>query len=68
MDVIDEAPLAADLHDGYPLAVLGLQCRIAVDRDLTQLEAKLVARRIDDAAGCLAEMAARRAIEDDLSH
>jgi hypothetical protein len=64
--VIREPPPSRDLDDGNPLAVLRLERRIAVDLDLTQREAELVASLIDDAAGCLAEMAARRAVERDL--
>ena len=65
MHVVDEAPLAADLDDGDPLAVLRLELRDAVDRDLAQLEAELVARGVDNAAGRLTEMAARRGVERD---
>jgi hypothetical protein len=66
--VVREALLPADLDDGDPLAVLRLQRRIAVDRDLAQLEAELVPRRVDDAAGCLTEMAARRGVENDFGY
>ena len=68
MDVIDEAAPAVDLHDRDPLPVRRLELGIAVDRDLPQLEAELVARRGDDAAGRLAEMAARRSEEDDVGY
>jgi hypothetical protein len=65
MHVVREAAAPRDLDDGNPLAVLGLELRIAVDRDLAQLEAELVAGRIDDATGRLTQMAARRAVERD---
>jgi len=65
MDVVDEPTLPGDLDDGDPLAVLRLERRVAVDLDLTQLEAELVARLEHDAAGCLTEMAARRGVESD---
>jgi hypothetical protein len=68
MDVMDEAPPAVDLHDRDPLPVRRLELGVAVDRHLAQLEAELVARRGDDAAGRLAEMAARRGEEDDVAY
>ena len=68
MDVIDEAAPAVDLHDRDPLPVRRLELGIAVDRDLPQLEAELVARRGDDAAGRLAEVAARRREENDFGY
>jgi len=66
MHVVDEAPLARDLDDRDPLAVFRLELWTAVDRDLAQLKAELVARRVDDAAGCLAQVAARRGVERNL--
>ena len=66
MHVVGEASAPRDLDDGNPLAVLRLELRIAVDRDLTQLEAELVARRVHDAAGRHAEMAARPGVKRDL--
>ena len=68
MDVVDEAPTAADLHDRDPLSVLGFEVGVAVDLDLAQLEAELVASRRDDALGRRAEVAARRGEEDDLGY
>jgi hypothetical protein len=66
MDVVDETPPAVDLDDRDPLPVRRLELGVAVDRDLSQVEAELVARGADDAAGGLAEMTARRGVEDDL--
>jgi hypothetical protein len=66
--VMDEAAPAVDLDDRDPLAVRGLERGIAVDRNLPQLEAQLVSRRGDDAAGRLAEMATRGAVENDLRY
>jgi hypothetical protein len=66
--VVDEAPLPVDLDDRDPLPVLGLEGRVAVDRDLAELEAELVARGVDDAACRLAEVAARRGVEDDFGY
>jgi hypothetical protein len=68
VDVVHEAAAAVDLDDGDPLPVTGLERGIAVDRDLAQVEAELVTRRRDDAAGRLAEVAARRGVEDDLGY
>jgi hypothetical protein len=66
--VVDETAPAVDLDHRDPLAVGGLELVVAVDRDLPQLEAELVARRRDDAPGRLAEVAARRGEEDDLRY
>jgi hypothetical protein len=68
MDVVDEAAPAVDLHDRDPLAVGGLELGIAVDLDLSQLEAELVACSGDDPPGRLAEVAARRGEENDLGY
>ena len=68
MHVVDEAPSRVDLDDRDPLPVLGLELLVAVDRDLTELEAELVARSADDPPGRLAEMAAGRRVEDDLGY
>ena len=68
MHVVRETPPPVDLDDRDPLAVLGLETGIAVDRDLPQLEAELVPCSGDDAPGRLAEMAARRGIEDDFGY
>jgi hypothetical protein len=66
--VVDEAAPAVDLDDRDPLAVLVLERGVAVDRNLAQLEAELVLRGSDDAAGRRAEMAASRGEEDDLRY
>jgi hypothetical protein len=66
--VVRETPPPVDLDDRDPLAVLGLEAGIAVDHDLLQLEAELVLRRADDAPGRLAQMAARRGVEDDFGY
>jgi hypothetical protein len=68
MDVVDEAPAAADLDDRDPLAVRRLERGIAVDRDLPQLEAKLVAGGLDYTPSRCAEVAARRRVEDDFGY
>jgi len=66
--VVRETRPPVDLDDRDPLAVLRLETGIPVDRDLLQLEAELVPCRGDDAPGRLAEMAARRGIEDDFGY
>jgi hypothetical protein len=68
VDEVDETPPAVDLDDRDPFPVLDLERRIAVDPYLTQLEAELVPRRADDAAGGLAQMAAHRGVEDDFCY
>ena len=68
MHVVGETPPPVDLDDRDPLAVLRLETGIPVDRDLLQLEAELVPCSGDDAPGRLAEMAARRGIEDDFGY
>jgi hypothetical protein len=66
--VIDETPPAVDLHNRDPFAVRGLELGIAVDRDLSELEAELVVCRADDAPGRRAEVAAGCGEDDDLSY
>jgi hypothetical protein len=66
--VVDETAAAVDLHHRDPLAVRGLELGVAVDRDLAQLEAELVARSRDDAPGRRAEMAARRGEDNDVGY
>ena len=68
MHVVRETPPPVDLDDRDPLAVCRLELRIAVDRDLTQLEAELGLHLRDDAPGRLAEVAAGRGEEDDLGY
>jgi hypothetical protein len=66
--VVREAPPSVDLDDRDPLAVLGLETGIAVDRDLLQLEAELFLRGADDAPSRRAQMAAGGRVEDDLGY
>jgi hypothetical protein len=68
MHVVDEAPPPVDLDDRDPLAILGFELGITVDDDLAQVEAELVVRLGDDATRRLAEMAARRGVEDDVGY
>ena len=66
--MVDEAPVALDLDDRDPLAVRGLELGVAVDLDLAQLEAELVACSRHDTPGCRAEVAARRGEEGDFGY
>src|SRR5512135_827811 len=68
MHVVREAPPSVDLHDRDPLPELRLELGVAVDRDLAQLEAELVARSAHHPPGRLAQVAARRGVEDDLGY
>lgn len=45
LDVVGETALAVDLDDREPLAVFGLEGRIAPDVDLGQIEAELGVQR-----------------------
>lgn len=68
LDEVREGTLAVDLHDREPLAVAGLELRVAADVDLLQLEAELVPRRVDDAQRGRAEVAALGVVEDDAGY
>jgi hypothetical protein len=68
MDVVHEAAPAVDLHDRDPLAIRSFELGIAVDRDLPQVESELVVRRAHHAPRRLAEVAARRGVEDDFGY
>jgi hypothetical protein len=65
LDVVRANALAVDLDDGNPLPVARLELGIAVDRDLLELEAELVAERRHLRARPVAERAAGRVIDDD---
>jgi hypothetical protein len=64
VDVVDERPLAVDLHDRKPLAVLRLEPLVAGDVDLLERDAGVG----ENAARPLAEMAAGRVVEDDAAY
>ena len=68
MDEVGEAPPPVDLHDRDPLPILRLELGVAVDRDLAQLEAELVACSRDNAPRSLAEVAAVGGVEDDVGY
>ena len=65
LDEVRERPLAVDLDDREPLAIAGLELRIAADVDLLQLEPKLVPSRTNDALRGRAEVAALGVVEND---
>jgi len=63
--VVRETAPPVDLDDRQPCAVLGLEGGIAGDIHLAQLEAELLAELRDNAAGALAQVAARGVIDGD---
>ena len=68
LDEVCERPLAVDLHDRKPLAVAGLELRVAADVDLLELEPQLVPRRVDDPARRGAQVAPLGVVEDDVGY
>ena len=64
--VIDESPLAIDLHNRQPLAILRLEPRIPADVDLMEFEVGLFADLFENHARAFAEVAALRVIQHDL--
>jgi hypothetical protein len=60
---VDERPHAVDLDHRDQLAVARLELRLAVDRDLLELEPELVPQRDDGLPRLLAEVAAGRPVE-----
>ena len=65
MDVVREEPLAVQLDDGKPLAVLRLELGVPGDVHLDEVERVLDAYLVQDRPGPLAEMAAGCAEEND---
>ena len=68
LHVVREAAPAVDLDHRQPLPVFGLEGGIAGDVDLAQVEAELLTELGHQAAGLLAEMAARGVVDDDLGY
>jgi hypothetical protein len=66
--VVDESPLTVDLDDRQPLAVAGLELRVAADVDLFELELVLLPKRCERAQRTLTEMTAFGVIQDDLRY
>jgi hypothetical protein len=65
--VIDESPLAVDLHNRKPLAILSLEPWIPADVDPIEVEVDLPAHLFENRARAFAEVAALRVIQDDLT-
>jgi hypothetical protein len=65
VNVVREQALAVELDDGQPLAVLGLERRIAGDVDLDELERIHRPHVLEHLASALAEVTARRDEERD---
>ena len=63
--MIRETAPPVDLHHREPFAVLGLEGVVAGDVDLPKVEAELLLEVGDDAAGALAQVAARGVVDDD---
>ncbi len=64
--MVREAPATIDFYDGEPLAVFGLECVVAADVDLAQLESELGLQLPQSSDSDLAEMAPLRVVDDDL--
>jgi hypothetical protein len=65
LDEVCERPLAVDLNDRKPLAVAGLELRVAADVDLLELERMPRTHGLEHAASTLAEVTAGRGEERD---
>ena len=64
-DEVDERLHVVDLDHRNQLAVARLELRIAVDRDLLEVEPELVTQRDDGLASPLAEVAAGGPVQPD---
>jgi hypothetical protein len=65
VDVVREHALAVDLDNRQELPVPRLELRVAVDRDLLELECKLVAECTQVGERPLAEVAVPRVVDGD---
>ena len=65
VDEVDELLLAVDLDDRDQLAEARLELRVAVDRDLLELEPELISRLDERRPRTLAEVAALRPVQND---
>ena len=65
IDEVDEGALSVDLDDWQPLAILPFELFVAADIDLLELERRLGAYVLEDAASSLAEMTALCVVERD---
>ena len=68
MNEVGERALAVDLDDREPLAVPGLELRVAADVDLLVVERELRTGGLDHAPRGRTEVAPLRVVEDDLRY
>jgi hypothetical protein len=68
LDEVRERPLAVDLDDRKPLAVAGLELRVAADVDLLQVEPEVVPSGTHDTLRSSAEVAPLGVVEDDVGY
>jgi hypothetical protein len=68
LDEERERPLAVDLNDREPLAVAGLELRVAADIDLLQVEPEVVPNGTHDTLRGGAEVAPLGVVEDDVGY
>jgi hypothetical protein len=68
LHVVRETAPAVDLHHRQPLTVLRLEGVVSGDVDLAKIEAQLLPELGDDAAGALAQVAARGVIQNDFDY
>jgi hypothetical protein len=66
LHVVGETPPSPDLDDREPLAILGLECLVAGDVHLPQVEAELGLKRPYLLESPVAEVAALRVVDDDV--
>jgi hypothetical protein len=66
LHVVREAAAAVDLDNGQPLPMRGFERRVARDLDLAEIEAELELQLPDHFARAIAEVAARRMVENDV--
>jgi hypothetical protein len=66
LDVVGETPPSVDLDDREPLPVFGFERLVAADIHLAQREAELGLERPNLRERALAEVAARRVVDDDV--
>jgi hypothetical protein len=68
LDEVREAPPPVDLDHRDPLTIRRFERLVAGNVDLTEVEVQLLSQSCEDVARTVAQMATRRAIEDDLGY
>jgi hypothetical protein len=68
LDEVRECALAVDLNDRKPVAVAGLELRVAADVDLFQVEPEVVPSGTHDTLRRGAEVAPLGVVEDDVGY